>query len=199
MSHSSNPSLAKPGQEPDPDRRDFIFIAAGAMGAVGTAVTLWPFIASLGPAADTLALSTTEVDLGKVEPGQAITVMWRGKPVFIRNRTPEDIQAAQAIDKDAGQFNGLRDPETDETRVKQSAFGDKKMPNWLIMVGVCTHLGCIPMGQKATDMKGDFNGWFCPCHGSNYDTAGRIRKGPAPKNLAIPAYTFLTETQIRIG
>jgi ubiquinol-cytochrome c reductase iron-sulfur subunit len=183
----------------DLERRDFIFIAAGAMGAVGAGVTVWPFLASLGPAADTLALATTEVDVSKVEPGQAITVMWRGKPVFIRNRTPEDIQAAETVDKDKAQFSGLRDPETDEQRVKASSFGGKALPNWLVMVGVCTHLGCIPMGQKSTDMKGDFGGWFCPCHGSNYDTAGRIRKGPAPKNLVIPPYAFLSETRIRIG
>jgi ubiquinol-cytochrome c reductase iron-sulfur subunit len=184
---------------PDLERRDFIFIAAGAMGAVGTAVTVWPFLASLGHAADTLALSTTEVDLSKIEPGQAVTVMWRGKPVFIRNRTPEDIQSAEAVDGDKSQFGGLRDPETDKDRVKQSKFNDKELPNWLVMIGICTHLGCIPMGQKPTDMKGDFAGWFCPCHGSSYDTAGRIRKGPAPKNLAIPPYAFLSETRIRIG
>ncbi|HVY13187.1 MAG TPA: ubiquinol-cytochrome c reductase iron-sulfur subunit [Alphaproteobacteria bacterium] len=199
MSQPSNPHIVTRSQDPDPERRDFIFIAAASMGAVGAGVAVWPFLASLGPAADTLALSTTEVDLSKVEQGQAITVIWRGKPVFIRNRTAQDIEAAEAVDKNASEFNSLRDQETDAQRTKQSAFGGKQLPNWLIMVGVCTHLGCIPMGQKPTDMKGDFGGWFCPCHGSNYDTAGRIRKGPAPKNLVIPPYAFLSETRIRIG
>lgn len=188
-----------PGADHDPERRDFIFLAAGAMGAVGTAVTVWPFIASLGPAADTLALASTEVDVTKVETGQAITVMWRGKPVFIRNRTEDEIKAARAVDEDAAQFNALRDKQKDEDRTKASVFGGKAMPNWLVQIGVCTHLGCIPAGQKPTDMKGEFNGWFCPCHGSNYDTAGRIRKGPAPHNLAIPPYNFLSETRIKIG
>jgi ubiquinol-cytochrome c reductase iron-sulfur subunit len=197
---------AAPGAAPnpssddhDPERRDFIFLSAGALGAVGAAVTVWPFIASLGPASDTLALATTEVDVSKVESGQAITVMWRGKPVFIRNRTQEEIDAAKAVDKDPSQFNALRNKQTDEERTKLSNFGGKAMENWLVMIGVCTHLGCIPMGQKPTDMRGDFGGWFCPCHGSNYDTAGRIRKGPAPLNLAIPPYAFTSETRIRIG
>jgi ubiquinol-cytochrome c reductase iron-sulfur subunit len=196
---------AVPGPAPsapddfDNERRDFIFLAAGAMGAVGAAVTAWPFIASLGPASDTLALSTTEVDLSKIEAGQAITVLWRGKPVFIRNRTPAEIDAAKAVDNDPSQFNALRQKQTDAERTRLSTFGGKPLENWLIMIGVCTHLGCIPMGQKPTDMKGVFGGWFCPCHGSNYDTAGRIRKGPAPLNLAIPPYTFTSETHIRIG
>lgn len=180
-------------------RRDFIFIAAGAFGAVGTAITAWPFVATLGPARDTLALSTTEVDLAPVKEGQAITVMWRGKPVFIRNRTAKEIEEARKVDGDKATFDGLRDKETDEKRVQQSAFGGQQMPNWLVMVGVCTHLGCVPMGQKPTDMKGEFDGWFCPCHGSSYDSAGRIRKGPAPKNLPVPSYSFLSATRIKIG
>lgn len=184
---------------PPPSRRDFIYITAAAVAAVGVGVTAWPFLNSLAPAADTLALSTTEVDLAPIQEGQAITVLWQGKPVFIRRRTAADMAAATAVDNDPALFASLRDKQKDAERVKQSTFNGKAMPQWLVMVGVCTHLGCIPQGQKPTDMHGDFNGWFCPCHGSNYDTSGRIRKGPAPKNLAIPTYSFLSETRIKIG
>jgi ubiquinol-cytochrome c reductase iron-sulfur subunit len=175
-------------------RRDFLYLTAGALAAVGAASVVWPMVDSMNPAADTLALASVEVDLSSVVEGQAITVMWRGKPVFIRRRTADEIAAARAVD-----VTTLRDAETDEARVKQSTFAGKEMPEWLILVGICTHLGCVPLGQKVTDMRGDFGGWFCPCHGSNYDTAGRIRKGPAPKNLEVPTYTFLTDTRIRIG
>jgi ubiquinol-cytochrome c reductase iron-sulfur subunit len=140
----------------------------------------------MNPAADTLALSTTEVDLSSVAEGQSITVTWRGKPVFVRHRTAEEIAAAQKVD-----LAELRDPQPDDKRVQK--------PQWLILVGICTHLGCIPMGQKSTDPRGEYGGWFCPCHGSVYDTSGRIRKGPAPLNLAVPQYTFLTDTSVRIG
>lgn len=169
-------------------RRDFLYLTAASFGAVSTGVVAWPFVQSMNPAADTLALSTTEVDLAPIQPGQAITVMWRGKPVFIRHRTPEEI-------KIAGETNvsELRDPQNDTDRVKAGK------EQWLVMIGVCTHLGCVPLGQKDTDTKGDFGGWFCPCHGSHYDTAGRIRKGPAPKNLEVPTFAFLTDTTIRIG
>jgi ubiquinol-cytochrome c reductase iron-sulfur subunit len=183
----------------DESKRDFIFISAAAIGAVGAAVTAWPFVATLGPAGDTLAMSTTEVDLSHIQDGQAITVMWRGKPVFVRKRTAADIELVRKVDDDAAAFAGLRDKQKDADRVKQSAFNGKAMPQWLVMVGVCTHLGCVPMGQKSTDMQGDFSGWFCPCHGSHYDGAGRIRKGPAPHNLAVPAYTFVSENRIKIG
>jgi ubiquinol-cytochrome c reductase iron-sulfur subunit len=167
-------------------RRDFLLYATSAVGAVGTAAALWPFVHSMNPAADVLALSSTEVDLAPIAEGQAITVTWRGKPVFIRHRTAEEIQAAQSVNP-----ADLADPQADADRVKK--------PEWLILVGVCTHLGCVPLGQKPADPRGDFNGWFCPCHGSHYDTSGRIRKGPAPKNLAVPEYTFLTDTNVRIG
>jgi ubiquinol-cytochrome c reductase iron-sulfur subunit len=183
------------GGHPAPaTRREFLFLAAGAMGGVGTAITAWPFINSMNPAADTLALSTTEVDLTPLKEGQAITVLWQGKPVFIRNRTQQNIDEAQAAPMD-----DLKDPQKDEERVAHSTFGGKAMPQWLIMVGVCTHLGCIPLGQKPTDPHGEFDGWFCPCHGSQYDSSGRIRKGPAPKNLAIPPYVFTDATHIKIG
>jgi ubiquinol-cytochrome c reductase iron-sulfur subunit len=167
-------------------RREFLFLSAGAMGAVGAGIFAWPFIDSLNPAADTLAMATTEVDLTPIQPGQAITVVWRGKPVFIRHRTPEEIAAAQSVD-----IAELRDKQEDKARVQK--------PEWLVLVGICTHLGCIPMGQKPTEVRGEFGGWFCPCHGSAYDTSGRIRKGPAPKNLEVPAYTFINDTTIRIG
>ena len=183
----------------DESKRDFIFISAASMAAVGTGVVAWPFVATLGPAKDTLALSTTEIDLSHIQEGQAVTVMWRGKPVFVRRRTAADIEAARKVDSDEATFSGLRDKQKDAERVKQSIFGGKELPQWLVMVGVCTHLGCVPQGQKPTDVHGDFAGWFCPCHGSHYDSAGRIRKGPAPHNLAVPTYTFLSENRIRIG
>ena len=170
----------------DGDRRDFLYIATGAFGAAGTAVAIWPFIDQMNPAADTLALASIEVDLSGVGVGEAITVQWRGKPVFIRHRTQAEISAAQADDN-----ADLRDPQADSARTVR--------PEWLIMVGVCTHLGCIPLGQKGTDPHGDWNGWFCPCHGSHYDSSGRIRKGPAPENLEVPEYEFLSDSSIRIG
>lgn len=172
----------------DGTRRDFLYLTAAAFGAVGAGSVAWPFVHQMNPAADTLALSTTEVDLSPIEEGQAITVMWRGKPVFIRHRTKEEIEKAIA-DNSAD----LRDPETDEERTKK---GHEK---WLVMVGICTHLGCVPLGQKNADVKGEYDGWFCPCHGSHYDTSGRIRKGPAPTNLAVPEYTFLNDTTVKIG
>jgi ubiquinol-cytochrome c reductase iron-sulfur subunit len=142
----------------------------------------------MNPAADVLALSTTEVSLAPIQVGQRITVTWQGKPVFIDHRTPEQIEEAKKVP-----ISELRDPQPDSARVKK----DKEA--WLVMVGVCTHLGCVPLGQKPTDSKGEFGGWFCPCHGSHYDTSGRIRKGPAPRNLEVPTYSFLTDTSIRIG
>lgn len=178
----------------DEGRRDFLTLTAGAMGVVGAAVAAYPLVQSMNPAADTLALSTTEVDVSNVKEGESITVMWRGKPVFIRRRTTKEIEEARtAADND------LKDPQSDQDRVKQSIINGKEAPEWLIMVGVCTHLGCIPLGQKPTDPHGEFDGWFCPCHGSQYDSSGRIRKGPAPKNLEIPTYKFTDATHIVIG
>ncbi len=170
----------------EPSRRDFLYLATLAGGAGLGLAFVWPLIDSMNPAADVLALSTVEVDLGPIEVGQAITVKWRGKPVFIRRRTAEEIAQARADDGAE-----LPDPQSDAQRVKR--------PEWLIMVGVCTHLGCIPLGQKTGDPKGEFGGWFCPCHGSHYDTSGRIRKGPAPENLPVPNYTFLDDNLVRIG
>jgi ubiquinol-cytochrome c reductase iron-sulfur subunit len=183
-SHTTN--AAPGGSSQGESRRDFLLIATSAVGVVGTALAVWPFVHSMNPAADTLALSTTEVDLSKVAEGMAITVTWQGKPVFVRHRTAEEIKMAEEAP-----MADLRDPKADKDRVQKA--------EWLILIGVCTHLGCIPLGQKAADPRGDFGGWFCPCHGSHYDTSGRIRKGPAPLNLAVPKYTFLSDTSIRIG
>lgn len=167
-------------------RRDFLILTAGALGAVGAAIAVWPFIDTLNPARDTLALASTEVDLSPVQVGQRLTVPWRGKPVFIDHRTPAEIEQAQQVN-----IAELRDPQPDSARVKKT--------EWLVMIGVCTHLGCIPLGQNPNDDRGSYGGWFCPCHGSVYDTSGRIRQGPAPLNLIIPPYEFTSDTAIKIG
>ncbi len=167
-----------------PERRDFIVLSASAMAGLGAAAAVWPFVDSMNPAADVLALATIEVNLAPIAEGQEIKVMWRGKPVFIRHRTPEDIEKSLAVNLEA-----LPDPQPDSARVKEGK------EQWLVMVGICTHLGCVPLGKNA----GEYNGWFCPCHGSHYDTAGRIRKGPAPTNLVVPEYQFVNDTTIRIG
>ena len=163
------------------ERRDFLFTASYALGAVGVGVSVWPLIDQMNPDASVKALATTEVDISNVGLGKTITVLWRGKPVFIRKRTKEEINEAQSV-----KLEELKDPQKDQDRVKKA--------EWLVMVGVCTHLGCVPLGNK-----GDFNGWFCPCHGSHYDTSGRIRKGPAPTNLEIPKYEFVDKNTIKIG
>ena len=173
-------------EKPDSKRRDFLQLSTLSIGAVGTAAFIWPFLKSMSPAEDTLALGTTEVDVSLIEEGQSVTVKWRGKPVFIRKRTKDEIDEAKTVN-----IEDLKDPEEDINRVKKD--------EWLVLVGVCTHLGCVPLGQKLTDSKGEYNGWYCPCHGSHYDTSGRIRKGPAPENLAVPPYSFLNDTTIKIG
>jgi ubiquinol-cytochrome c reductase iron-sulfur subunit len=167
-------------------RRDFMNLLVNSVAVFGAAAVAWPIISSLNPSQDVLALASTEVDLSQIQEGQAITVKWRGKPVFIRHRTPEEIKAAESVD-----ISTLRDPQTDEQRVQK--------PEWLIVVGVCTHLGCVPQGQKPSEPRGQFGGWFCPCHGSEYDTSGRIRRGPAPLNLEVPQYTFESDTLVKIG
>jgi ubiquinol-cytochrome c reductase iron-sulfur subunit len=171
-----------------PARRDFLVIAANTFAAVGTALAMWPFIAQMNPDASMQAVASIEVDLAPVATGQAITAMWRGKPIFIRNRTKDEIEQARAVP-----LSELPDPEPDARRVK------KGKENWLVMIGICTHLGCIPKGQRPTDDKGDYGGWFCPCHGSHYDTSGRVRRGPAPRNLAVPPYEFVSDSKIKIG
>jgi ubiquinol-cytochrome c reductase iron-sulfur subunit len=163
------------------NRRDFIFTASYALGAVGVGAAVWPLIDQMNPDASVKALASTEVDISGVERGQSITVLWRGKPVFIRRRTDEEIAKAKEVN-----LEELKHPEKDEDRAKD--------PEWLVMVGVCTHLGCVPLGDK-----GEYGGWFCPCHGSHYDTSGRIRKGPAPTNMEVPKYEFVNSNTIKIG
>jgi len=177
-------------------RRDFLFIATGMAGAVGAAAAAWPFIDQMNPDASTLALSSIEVDVSQLDRGMSLTVKWRGKPVFIRNRTDKEIEEGKAVD-----ISELKDPDARNPNLPGSAqatdlarsAGEGK-ENWLIQIGVCTHLGCVPIGES-----GEYDGWFCPCHGSQYDTAGRIRKGPAPENLHIPVYEFKSDTVVKIG
>jgi ubiquinol-cytochrome c reductase iron-sulfur subunit len=172
-----------PAHGEDPSRRDFIYIASMAVAAGGAAAIAWPFIDQMNPSADTLALASIEFDLSKVAAGQQVTVKWRGKPLFVRNRTAAEIAAAV---KDDGA--SMKDPQKDADRVKPGKS------QWLVLIGSCTHLGCVP-----TFGGGEYGGWFCPCHGSVYDTSGRIRKGPAPLNLAVPDYAFLSDTKVKIG
>jgi ubiquinol-cytochrome c reductase iron-sulfur subunit len=180
----------------EPTRRDFLYLTTGMAGAVGVASFAWPFIDQMRPDASTLALASIEVDVSSLEPGMSLTAKWRGKPIFIRNRTEKEINDA----KDA-KISDLKDPiarnanlvaDAEATDVARSAGEGKE--NWIVMIGSCTHLGCVPLGTA-----GEYGGWFCPCHGSVYDTAGRIRKGPAPMNLFIPQYSFTSDKVIRIG
>ena len=165
----------------EPTRRDFLYIATGAVAAVGTAAAVWPLINQMSPDASTLALASTEIDIGAIPEGQIVTIKWRGSPVFIRHRTAQEISAAEKVE-----WESLPDPQPDSARVKK--------PQWLIVVGVCTHLGCTPAFGE-----GPYGGYLCHCHGSVYDTSGRIRSGPAPKNLAVPDYKFLSDTRIKVG
>ncbi|WP_281011153.1 ubiquinol-cytochrome c reductase iron-sulfur subunit [Lichenibacterium minor] len=177
--HGHGPSGSAPSD--GVTRRDMLLIATGAVGAVGVGTVVWPLISSMSPDASTLALSSTEIDISKIEAGQIVTVKWRGNPVFVRHRTPKEIKDAEATP-----MSDLKDPQTDAQRVQK--------PEWLIVIGICTHLGCVPLGHD-----GPFDGWKCPCHGSVYDVSGRIRSGPAPLNLAVPTYAFLTDTKVKIG
>ena len=180
----------------EPTRRDFLYLTTGMAGAVGAVSVAWPFIDQMRPDASTLALASIEVDVSSLEPGMSLTAKWRGKPIFIRNRTPEEVKAANDVPmadlKDPVARNANLAADAQATGVDRSAGKDKE--NWIVMIGSCTHLGCVPLGQA-----GEYNGWFCPCHGSVYDTAGRIRKGPAPQNLAIPTFSFVSDKVIKIG
>ncbi len=159
-----------------------LFIATGAVGAVGVGSVAWPFIHQMNPDASTIAAGAAiDVDLSAIPEGSSVTVKWRGKPIFVRHRTPKEIKEAGDVT-----LAQLPDPQADAQRVKK--------PEWLVVIGVCTHLGCIPLGNQ-----GEYDGWFCPCHGSAYDTSGRIRKGPAPKNLEVPNYAFASDTKLTIG
>ncbi|TCL74751.1 ubiquinol-cytochrome c reductase iron-sulfur subunit [Rhizobium sp. BK251] len=179
-----------------PTRRDFLYLTTGMAAGVGAVSVAWPFIDQMRPDASTLALASIEVDVSSLEPGMSLTAKWRGKPIFIRNRTQQEIDEAKAVPiadlKDPVARNANLAADAQATDVARSA-GDGK-ENWIVMIGSCTHLGCVPLGQA-----GEYNGWFCPCHGSVYDTAGRIRKGPAPQNLAVPTFSFVSDKVIKIG
>ncbi len=188
----------------DASKRDFLYIATGAVGAVGAALVAWPLINQMNPDASVKALATVEIDLAPVAEGQAITIKWRGNPVFIRHRTKAEIDAAKAVKMEelvdtAARSANVKDGDlaTDENRV----VGGKEQ--YLVMMGVCTHLGCVPIGNEGdyavVEGNAKTGGWYCPCHGSHYDTAGRVRKGPAPQNLPVPQYAYITDTKIRIG
>jgi len=177
-------------------RRDFLYFATAGAGIVATGAAVWPLVNQMNPSADVQALASIRVDISEVEPGTQLTVKWRGKPVFIRRRTADEITAARGValddlpDANARNANGEAAASADDANRALSEDGE-----WLVMMGVCTHLGCVPIG----DGQGDFGGWFCPCHGSHYDTSGRIRKGPAPENLPVPVARFDTETEIVLG
>ena len=188
-------STANHASDGDVTRRDFLYIATGAFGAVGAAAVAWPFIDQMNPDASALALASVEVDISSIEEGQSIKVKWRGKPVFIRYRTEKEMEEARAVP-----LEDLKDPEARNANLASDATATDEnrtvtgREHLIVMVGVCTHFGCIPIGEQ-----GEFGGWFCPCHGSHYDTAGRIRIGPAPQNLAVPQFSFIDENTIRIG
>jgi ubiquinol-cytochrome c reductase iron-sulfur subunit len=184
MASQPNDDLTETGER----RRDFIYIATGAFAAAGAATVVWPLVNQMNPSADVLALASIDVDLASIQPGQAIKASFRGKPLFVRHLTPAEQTAANKVD-----VASLRDPQTLAERTKPG------QAQWLITLGVCTHLGCVPLGAGEGENRGDFGGYFCPCHGSHYDTAARVRKGPAPKNLQVPEYAFKTPTQVTVG
>ncbi|HEX8365089.1 MAG TPA: ubiquinol-cytochrome c reductase iron-sulfur subunit [Allosphingosinicella sp.] len=169
-------------------RRDFINIAAVSFAGVGAVALVYPLVNQMNPSADVLALASIDVDVSAIQPGQAIKTIWRKQPIFIRHLTPQEIQAANAVP-----LGDLRDPQSLADRTAEGK------PQWLITLGVCTHLGCVPLGTAEGENRGDYQGYFCPCHGSHYDTAGRIRRGPAPLNLQVPEYEFTSDTTVRIG
>lgn len=172
----------------DPDRRDFLYIWTGALGAVAAGSAVIPLVSQMQPDASTIAAGAPiDVDLSQIPEGQVVTVKWRGKPIFVRHRTPKEIEEAKAVP-----LAELIDPQTDAQRIH--SFDGKPMEPWIVAIGICTHLGCVPLSHQ-----GDFDGWYCPCHGSHYDNAGRIRKGPAPRNLELPQYAFTSATQVRVG
>jgi len=179
-------------------RRDFLYVASAAVGGVGVAAAAWPFIDQMNPSTAALALASTEVELGTVQPGQQIIVKWRGHPLFVRRRTPAEIDAAKAVD-----VASLPDPLANNDALPDNApatdANRATKPEWLILIGVCTHLGCTPTVSTPQMPEGDYGGWLCHCHGSMYDTAGRIRKGPAPRNLQVPPYSFLSATRVKVG
>ena len=184
----SSAAAAHHGQPADASKRDFLKLVAGAGAAIGTVAIGWAFIDYMNPSADVLALSAVEVDLTPITAGMGITIEWQGKPIFVRHRTEKEIKEAEDV-----KMSELIEPQPDSERVK--AGHDP----WIVLIGICTHLGCIPLGNKPSDPRGDYGGWFCPCHGSQYDTSGRVRHGPAPANLPLPPYAFESDTKIKIG
>jgi ubiquinol-cytochrome c reductase iron-sulfur subunit len=172
----------------DPPKRDFLILLASSGAAIGVGALAWPLIDSMNPSKDVLALSSIDVDLAPIAVGSGITVVWRGKPVFVRHRTADEIKTVEAVP-----LNQLIEPQSDQDRTKD---GHRE---WVVLVGICTHLGCVPLGNKPSDPRGEWGGWFCPCHGSQYDVSGRVRHGPAPANLAVPGYAFTTDTKVKIG
>ena len=188
MADSTAASTAHHGHPADPSKRDMLELVAGAGAALFGAGIAWTLISSMNPAKDVLALSSVEVDLTPIAPGQGIVVSWQGKPIFVRHRTEDEVKSAQNV-----KLGDLPDPQPDAGRVKAGH------ETWMVLIGICTHLGCIPLGNKPSDVRGEWGGWFCPCHGSQYDTSGRVRKGPAPTNLPVPPYAFETDTKIKIG
>lgn len=200
LSASPRTDSNAPDSRPNVGRRDFLMISATTLPLVGTAFAMWPFLSQMLPDANALALANTEVDLKAVAPGQAITVLWRGKPVFVRRRTPQELETVKAVP-----VADLLDPYARNPALPEGApatDANRTKPGheeWIVVVGICTHLGCIPQGQTPLQARGDWGGWFCSCHGSQYDTAGRVRKRPAPANLDVPPYFFVTDTRIMIG
>jgi ubiquinol-cytochrome c reductase iron-sulfur subunit len=184
---TEGPGTAQAGED-GVRRRDFLNVAAVSFAGVGAAAAVAPLLVQMSPPADVLALASTEVDISKIAPGQAIKTIWRKQPVFVRNLTPQEIQTANSVP-----MSDLRDPQSLAQRTKPGKA------NWLVTLGVCTHLGCVPLGVGEGENRGEYGGYFCPCHGSHYDTAARIRKGPAPTNLVVPEYEFASDTVVRIG
>jgi len=176
------------GHPGDVTKRDFLKLVAGSGAAIGVGAIAWTFIDYMNPAKDVLALSAVEVDVAPIAVGSGITVLWQGKPIFVRHRTPQEIKSAEDV-----KLSDLIEPQPDSQRVKAGHA------DWIVVIGICTHLGCVPLGNKPSDPRGDWGGWFCPCHGSQYDTSGRVRHGPAPLNLYLPPYAFENNTKIKIG
>ena len=181
-------TIDHPGAHGDVPKRDFLKLLLGSGVAIGVGALAWPLVDSMNPAGDVLALSSVDIDLTPIAVGMGITAVWRGKPIFVRHRTPEEIKTVEAVP-----LNQLIEPQSDADRIKAGHA------QWIVLVGICTHLGCVPLGNKPSDPRGDYGGWFCPCHGSQYDVAGRVRHGPAPANLAVPTYAFESDTKIKIG
>ncbi len=187
-SPAAMPSDLGHGTAPTATKRDFLKLVAGAGAVVGLGAIVWPLVDSMNPAGDVLALSSVEVDLAPISVGMGITTVWRGKPIFVRHRTADEIKTVEAVP-----LNQLIEPASDQSRIKAGHS------QWIVLIGICTHLGCIPLGNKPTDPRGEWGGWFCPCHGSQYDVSGRVRHGPAPANLYLPPYAFESDTKIKIG